>query len=76
MFKYLTVCSEMFYIVIFKAIASKMFYHCISCKCGPTLQGMKAEFKKRTRDNVFKNGPSKICGRQSLKNLKWHGLSI
>ena len=30
------------------------------------------------RDNiqhkVFKNGPSKICGRQSLKNLKWYGL--
>ena len=24
--------------------------------------------------NVFKNGPSKICGRQRLKNLKWHGL--
>ena len=25
-------------------------------------------------DNVFKNGPSKICGRQPLKNLKGHGL--
>ena len=23
---------------------------------------------------VFKNGPSKICGRQSLKNLKWCDL--
>ena len=23
---------------------------------------------------VFKNGPSKICGRQPLKNLKWYGL--
>ena len=23
---------------------------------------------------VFKNGPNKICGRQPLKNLKWHGL--
>ena len=22
--------------------------------------------------NVFKNGPSKVCGRQHLKNLKWH----
>ena len=22
------------------------------------------------RDKAFKNGPSKICGRQSLKNLK------
>ena len=23
---------------------------------------------------VFKNGPSEICGRQPLKNLKWYGL--
>ena len=23
---------------------------------------------------IFKNGQSKICGRQSLKNLKWYGL--
>ena len=26
------------------------------------------------RDKVFKNGPSKICGRQLLKNLKGYGL--
>ena len=25
-------------------------------------------------DKVFKNGPSKICGRKSLKNLKGYGL--
>ena len=25
-------------------------------------------------DKVFKNGPSKISGRQPLKNLKWYGL--
>ena len=25
-------------------------------------------------DKVFKNGPSNICGRQPLKNLKWYGL--
>ena len=25
-------------------------------------------------DKVFKNGPSKISGRQSLKNLKGYGL--
>ena len=25
-------------------------------------------------DKVFKNGPSKICGKQPLKNLKWYGL--
>ena len=26
------------------------------------------------RDKVFKSGPSKICGRQPLKNLKRYGL--
>ena len=25
-------------------------------------------------DKVFKNGPSKICGKQPLKNLKGYGL--
>ena len=25
-------------------------------------------------DKVLKNGPSKICGRQPLKNLKGYGL--
>ena len=25
-------------------------------------------------DKVFKGGPSKICGRQPLKNLKGYGL--
>ena len=25
-------------------------------------------------DKVFKSGPSKICGRQCLKNLKGYGL--
>ena len=25
-------------------------------------------------DKVFKNGPSKICGRQPLKNMKGYGL--
>ena len=26
-------------------------------------------------DKVFKNGPNKNCGRQSLKNLKRYGLT-
>ena len=30
--------------------------------------------KGRTWDKVFKNGPSKICGRQSLKKVKRYGL--
>ena len=25
---------------------------------------------------VFKNGPSKICGRKPLKNLKWYGVCL
>ena len=25
-------------------------------------------------DKVFRNGPSKVCGRQSLKTLKGYGL--
>ena len=25
-------------------------------------------------NKVFKNGPSEICARQPLKNLKWYGL--
>ena len=29
---------------------------------------------KYIRDKVFKNGPSKICRRQPLKNLKGYGL--
>ena len=28
------------------------------------------------RDKIFKNGPSKICGRQPLKNLKEDYLKI
>ena len=27
-----------------------------------------------TWDKVFKNGPSKICGRQSFKNFAWYIL--
>ena len=29
-----------------------------------------------TRNKVFKNEPSKICGRQPLKSLKWYGLLV
>ena len=29
---------------------------------------------KDTWDKVSKNGSSKLCGRQPLKNLKWYGL--
>ena len=27
-------------------------------------------------NKIFKNGPSEICGRQPLKNLKWYGLPM
>ena len=35
---------------------------------------MVLEFRRTNWDKVFKNGPSKICGRQPLKNLKGYGL--
>ena len=31
-------------------------------------------FKYYMGQSIQKNGPNKICGRQPLKNLKWHGL--
>ena len=31
-------------------------------------------FSEHIWDKVFENGPSKICGRQPLKNLKGYGL--
>ena len=33
-----------------------------------------AEELENKWNKVFKNGPSKICGKQSLKNLKGYGL--
>ena len=30
--------------------------------------------KHGSKNKVFKNGASKICGSQSLKILKWYGL--
>ena len=35
-----------------------------------TLENYRYENLCDTWDKVFKNGPSKICGRQPLKNLK------
>ena len=34
----------------------------------------KIFIQKYIRDKVFKNGPSKVCGRQPLKNLKQYSL--
>ena len=33
-------------------------------------KGLNCRVKYGTEDRVFKNAPSKICGRQPLKNLK------
>ena len=33
-------------------------------------QNKKFDFNINIWDKVFKNGPSKICGRQPLKNMK------
>ena len=48
----------------------------VVCLMSPT--SSKKGLKKRIdnfhlylRDKVFKNGPSKICGRQPLKNFTW-----
>ena len=35
---------------------------------------LRTPILKNIWDKVFKNGLSKICGRQLLKNLKWYGL--
>ena len=35
---------------------------------------LSAIFCVRICVKIFKNIPSKICGRQPLKNLKWYGL--
>ena len=40
----------------------------------PFFQIQVYKFGTIIRDKVFKNGPSKICGRQPLKNLKGYGL--
>ena len=44
--------------------------------CLQTIQKLRLDYvsftaKKHIWDKVFKNGPSKICGRQPLKNLKY-----
>ena len=39
-----------------------------------TIETIKQTIEKDKWDKVFRNGPSEICGRQPLKNLKWYGL--
>ena len=39
-----------------------------------TLLQYSASYSIHHRDQTFNNGPSKICGRQSLKTLKEYGL--
>ena len=39
-----------------------------------TQEKEKVEGLRNIWDKVFKNGPSKICGRQPLKNVKGYGL--
>ena len=40
----------------------------------PKLLKLQARKGSNKWNKVFKNGPSKICGRQPLKNLKWNVL--
>ena len=41
---------------------------------GSVLKRLKAPSVKIIWDKAFKNGPSKICGRQPLKNSNGYGL--
>ena len=45
-----------------------------TCFSGSLMKMFKAIFLWNTCDSVFRNGPSKIFGRQPLKNLSWCGL--
>ena len=51
------------------------FYYIIHFLQTNNLPFMKPIIFTRDKwDKVFKNGPSKICGRQPLKKLKGYGL--
>ena len=52
----------------------------LQCQIGEVFNASFPSDKKKekplayNRVKVFKNGPSKICGKQPLKNLKCYGL--
>ena len=58
--------------------------HYVGCQCSDKLQNnMEVTINKTFKwfspqkiicDKVFQSGPSKICGRQPLKDLKGYGL--
>ena len=56
-------------------LTHKMPHFCIFCA---RRDESRAQCMKTSQVWVktFKNGPSKICGRQLLKNLKWYGLKV
>ena len=57
------------------SLALRALYLPISkSSCKFSLKIMDFICGKEIWDKVFKNGPSKICGKQSFKNLKGYGL--
>ena len=63
---------------IFHQKKCKIFVTVIKCcehnKKKAVLSVASVQCVPKKWDKVFKNGPSKICGRQPLENLKWYDL--
>ena len=71
-----------FIIIFYTYIAVSQNTNLVNVECGVECESSKFNTNRRiykdillhNRNNwgkVFKNGPSKICGRQSLKNFTW-----
>ena len=61
----------------FNRLRTEVLHWLKSCPgCAKVLPMMRTSCNHPGRKwvKVFKNGPSKICRRQPLKNLKWYGL--
>ena len=61
--------------IIYKTILQLFFFwwKCLTILCAGVLLFCISKGEKNWV-KVFMNGPSKICGRQPLKNLQWYGL--
>ena len=63
---------------IFHQKKCKIFVTVIKCcehnKKKAVLSVASVQCVPKKWDKVFKNGPSKICGRKPLENLKWYDL--
>ena len=61
---------------LFFNMGSKNIFYCFESKsrCNTPALFPNHFLVRYMWDKVFKSGPSKICGRQPLKNLKWYSL--